>query len=130
MKLIKTFALFTFLFVATSITAQNSTAKWPAMKSYEEVVTRINNGVSQGNDKVIAGFAQTLQHFSNELTSKPTPAEFRTKKIKDAITKLQTQTTALSEKAAANADDPNLKPMFLDVFSQYRAVSNLVQNSN
>ena len=129
MKLVKTFALLAFLFVATSVSAQNYSAKWPAMKSYEEVVNRINSNVNQGNDQAIAGFAQTLQHFSNELSAKPAPTEFTTKKIKEAITKLQTQTLALTQKAAANANDPNLKPLFLDVLSQYRIVVNMLQNS-
>ncbi|HEX8562917.1 MAG TPA: hypothetical protein VF676_08055 [Flavobacterium sp.] len=130
MKLLKTFALFALIFAANSLSAQSVTSKWPAMKTYDDVITRINNGVVQGNPNVITNFTKTLAHFSQELTAKEIPAEYKTKKIQDAVAKLQKQTQQLDEMVAAKNPDATLKPVFLETYATFQQITQYMGESN
>ena len=129
MKILKTFAILTLLFTATTLTAQSAKIAWPAMDSYDQVINRINTGVEQGNDASIASFAGTLYNFSERLISKGVPTQYDSKKIRDGVAQLQAQTKKLNDLVLAKSPNASLKPIFLETYMQFRQVQNLIQNA-
>ncbi len=122
MKLIKSIAIVALLFAANTLSAQSAASKWPAMKTYEEVITRINNGVEQGNQHVITGFTNTLNYASGRLTT-DVPAEFKSNaKLMTAVAKMQSQTQKLNDLVASKAPDATLKPVFLETYGMFQEV--------
>jgi len=123
MKFIKTFAILAILFAANTLTAQAVASKWPAMKSFEEVITRINNGVEQNNLGVISSFTGTLQSFSQRLTTEEIPTAYKNnQKLQAAITKMQGQTNKLNELVIAKAPEASLKTAYLETYATFEQV--------
>lgn len=121
MKLIKTFAIAALIFVASNtLSAQTVSSKWPALNTYEQVITRINNGVEHANPNVISGFAGTLNHFAQELTATAIPNAFKTSQIQEAVAKLQAQSLKLSTMVDGKQSDAALKPVFLETYATYQ----------
>lgn len=120
MKFIKSVAIVALIFAANTLSAQSVSSKWPAMKTYEEVITRINNGVEQGNQHVITAFATTLNNASDKL-SVDVPAEFKSNSnLMAVVGKMQTQSQKLNELVASKATDAKLKPVFQETYASFQ----------
>jgi hypothetical protein len=128
MKSIKALVIIALVFATNIITAQSVAAKWPAMQTYETVITRINNGVEQNNESVIKSFTGTLFHFSQELTTSTVPTEFKTAKITEAVVKLQNQTKKLNDMVAGGSTDASMRPVFKETYSLFQDVLKMMTN--
>ena len=129
MKAIKTLAILAILFTANMMSAQSVTSKWPALKTYEDVITRIDNGVQQGNQESISAFTGTLQSFSQQLTATPIPAQFNNLQMKEAVIKLQQLTTKLNNLVEKKATNDTLKPVYLETYAAFKLVVGLMSAS-
>ena len=126
MKIIKAFAILALLFSANVMSAQSVAGKWPALKTYDEVISRINNGVEQNNIEAIRAFSSTLESFSQRLTATEIPSSFNKPAIKTSVTTLQNKTKTLNDLVAAKGSDANLKAAFMDAYGQYQQVLSLM----
>lgn len=109
MKFIKAFAVLTLFFAANTISAQSSLEKWPAMKTFHEVMSRTFHSSEEGNLEPARNYAETLMNKAMDLSKLEVPKEFKTKTVMDAITRLQVKTAEINKLVVSKASDEALK---------------------
>lgn len=109
MNNIKKLAVALLFVVAIPMSAQNGIDKWPAMKTYHEVMARIYHPVEKGDLGALRGYAQTLADKAMELTTKEIPREIKTEALMKAVTRLQVKSQEVAKLVKANASDEALK---------------------
>ncbi len=88
MKFIKVFTFVTVLFVSFNSIAQDLST-WPEMNSVSSVVERIDSNVKNRNLSALSHFGLTLKNSIDALSTKNTPAQFKSEKVDKAIKNLQ-----------------------------------------
>ncbi|RZJ28926.1 MAG: hypothetical protein EOO48_08760 [Flavobacterium sp.] len=105
----KLLAIAVLFFASQTISAQTAFDKWPAMKTFHEVMARVYHPVEDGNLGAVKDYAATLDKTAQDLSTKDIPAEFKTKQMMAGIAKLQEQTATLKKLVATHASDEDLK---------------------
>ncbi|RZJ71212.1 hypothetical protein [Flavobacterium sp.] len=114
MKHIKTLALIAFFFVVNAVSAQTAKTNWPKLNNVNEVASRINLNVENGNPNAF-DFSETLFQQIQQLKASEVPANFKNKKTDDALTQLSTKAEALNKKAKAKGSQAELKQQFAEI---------------
>ena len=109
MKLKKLLAIAVFFFAANAASAQSKLDKWPAMKTFHEVMARVYHPVEQNNLEPLKNFAETLDNKAKELSTKEIPADLKTKELMAAVKRLQEKTAMVSKLVKTNAADAEIK---------------------
>lgn len=97
MKKIKLIALFTFLFIANNLTAQNTFEKWPAIKTFHGVMSQTFHPAEEGNLEPIKLRSEEMVLKANALSTEAIPSEFKTTAILASIENLQLKSKALHQ---------------------------------
>lgn len=109
MNNIKKLAIALLFFVAVPMSAQSSLEKWPAMKTFHEVMSRSYHPVEEGNFEPLRNFAQTLADKAMELSTKEVPRDIKTEALMKAVAKLQVKTQEVNKLVKTNASNETLK---------------------
>lgn len=118
----KLLAVALLLFAAQTISAQSALDKWPAMKTFHDVMARIYHPAEEGNLTALKDHAETLAMKARELTAKEIPSDIKTKALMVTIKKLQQQTATLSKMVKANAPDADLKAAITEAHDTFHEI--------
>jgi hypothetical protein len=122
MNHLKTFAAIVVFFSVNMLSAQTALDKWPAMKSFHEVMSRTFHPAEKGNLEPLKNFSETLENSAKSLTTKEVPAEFKTEKLMASIKRLQGRTTELNKLVKTGASDAELTKTVTEVHDIYHEI--------
>lgn len=125
MKHIKLFAVLALFFAANTVSAQSALDKWPAMKTFHEVMSRTFHPAEEGNLAPLRNFAETLDNKAKELTIKEVPKEFKTKPLMSAVKRLQQKTAFVDKLVKSNAADADLKKAITEAHDIFHEIVGL-----
>ena len=109
MNNIKKLAIALLFFVAVPMSAQTALDKWPAMKTFHEVMSRSFHPVEEGNFEPLKNFSQTLVDKAMELSTKEVPREIKTEALMKTVARLQAKTQEVNKLVQTNASNDQLK---------------------
>jgi hypothetical protein len=109
MNNIKKLAIALLFFVAIPMSAQNAIEKWPAMKTFHEVMARAYHPVEKGDLGSVRAYSQTLADKAMELSTKEVPREIKTEALMKAVARLQVKSQEVNKLVKSNASDEVLK---------------------
>jgi len=108
MKSIKAFAVIALFFAVNTLSSQSVTDKWPAIKTFHEVMSRSFHPAEEGNLAPLKNFSETLMNKAQELTKSEIPAEFKTKAMLNSIDRLQRKTVEVHKLVLSQGSDTDL----------------------
>ena len=124
----KLLAIAVLFFATQTLSAQTAFDKWPAMKTFHEVMARVYHPVEDGNLAPVKDYAQTLDNTAKDLSVKAIPAEFKTEAVMNAIARLQQQTAALRKLVATRASDADLKDAITAAHETFHGIVGMCTN--
>jgi hypothetical protein len=89
--------------------AEGAMDKWPALKSFHEVIAATFHPSMEGNLKPVKEKADELVDRASALSTAPMPQEYNNEKVKMAIAKLQIETKELKTMVSKNEADAAIK---------------------
>ena len=122
MKSIKIIAIIAFFFTA-NLSAQN--AAWPALKTYDDVITRIVAQSQKSDFASVKYYAETLSLKSKALAKAEIPAAYDNKKVKAQIEKLEVKSGEVYTLASANAANSSILEAVKEAEAIYREIVSL-----
>lgn len=122
MKLLKTLAIIVVFFAAGQLSAQSALDKWPAMKTYHEVMARVYHPVEEGNFEPLKAFAQTLADKAMELSTKEVPKEIKTEALMKTVTKLQLKSQEVNKLVKTGASNEVLKKSITETHDVFHEI--------
>ncbi|MGL5113658.1 MAG: hypothetical protein ACRC6O_13580 [Flavobacterium sp.] len=121
MKILKSLAVLLFFFVTSTLSAQSTFEKWPAIKAFHGVMSQTFHPAEEGDLNPIRTRSEEMVQKAEALSIEAIPAEFKTTAILASIKKLQTGAKGLNELVKAkDSDEATLKSLTAlhDVFHE------------
>jgi len=125
MKNLKTFAIFAFLFVANSITAQSTFDKWPALNVFHDVMSETFHPAEEGNLSPIKARSEEMMVKAAMLLKSAIPEEFRTNEIVVSAEKLQLKSKSLHKLVTSNGPDTEILKSITDLHDTFHEIVGL-----
>jgi hypothetical protein len=125
MRNLKTFAIFAFLFVANTITAQSTFDKWPALKEFHEVMSQTFHPAEEGNFTPIKNRSEEMMSKAAMLLKSDIPEEFRTNSILASSERLQLKSKALHKLVISNGSDAAILKSITDLHDTFHEIVGL-----
>ena len=125
MRNLKTFAIFAFLFVANTITAQSTFDKWPALKEFHEVMSQTFHPAEEGNFAPIKTRSEEMMSKAAMLLKSDIPEEFRTNSILASSERLQLKSKALHKLVISNGSDAAILKSITDLHDTFHKIVGL-----
>jgi hypothetical protein len=122
MNHIKTFAAIVLFLTVNTLSAQSALDKWPAMKSFHEVMSRTFHPAEKGNLGPLKNFSETLETAARDLTTKNVPAEFKTETLMTAVKRLQGRTKEINKLVKTGASDADLIKAITDAHNIFHEI--------
>lgn len=121
MKSLQFLAVSFFFFVASTLSAQSTFEKWPAIKTFHGVMSETFHPAEEGDLNPIKKRSSEMVQKADALSKEAIPAEFKTKAILGSIKKLQIGSKKLDQLVKAKgSDEATLKSLTAlhDVFHE------------
>ena len=122
MNNLKKLAIAMLFFVAVPMSAQGTLDKWPAMKTFHEVMSRSFHPTEENNFEPLRAFSQTLADKAMELSTKEVPREFKTEQLMKIISRLQVKTQEVNKLVKSNASNDALKKSITEAHDIYHEI--------
>jgi hypothetical protein len=101
-------AITTFFFNIENITAQSKFDSWPELKAFHKVMSQTFHPSEKGDLAPIKERIGEMVEKANALAASKVPAEFNTKPIIAAVSKLQKDSAKLQKTINNKADDKKI----------------------
>lgn len=125
MKYVKTLAIAILFLMAVPASAQSTLDKWPAMKTFHEVMSRSFHPVEKGNFEPLKNFSQTLADKAMELSTKEVPREIKTERLMETVKRLQVKTQEVNKLVKSNASNEALKKSITEAHNIFHEIVGL-----
>ncbi|WP_298153152.1 hypothetical protein [Flavobacterium sp.] len=105
--------------------AQTTFEKWPAIKTFHEVISQTFHPAEEGNLEPIKSRSKELAQKAEAINKSEIPAEFKTKEIIVAAENLQIQSWALHKKIKLGATDEEILKMLTSLHDTFHQIVGL-----
>ncbi|OYU81889.1 MAG: hypothetical protein CFE23_03170 [Flavobacterium sp. BFFFF1] len=105
--------------------AQTTFEKWPAIKTFHEVISQTFHPAEEGNLEPIKSRSKELAQKAEAINKSEIPAEFKTKEIIVAAENLQIQSWALHKKIKLGATDEEILKMLTALHETFHQIVGL-----
>ena len=109
MNNIKKLAVALLFFAVVPMSAQSAIEKWPAMKTFHSVMSRVYHATEENNFEPLKNFSQTLADKAMDLSTQEVPREIKTEALMKTVNRLQVKTQEVNKLVKSNASDESLK---------------------
>lgn len=129
MKYIKLFAIAVLFFATQTVSAQANANKWPAMKTFHEVLNRVYKPVqTDGNLASVKAYSETLDREARALSASDVPASIKTKELMAAVKVLQENTHTVNKLVKTNGSDEDIKKAINEVNATHNKIMAMYAN--
>lgn len=122
---IKFVAMLLFFLTASTVSAQSTFDKWPAIKEFHEVMSQTFHPSEEGNLQPIKSRSEELMNKAAAVLKSDIPAEFKTAPILASAEKLQLKSKALHKMVTAKASDADIKKSLSDLHDVFHEIVGL-----
>ena len=109
MKIIKSLFAFAAFFALNTVSAQSITERWPAMKTYDEIITKSFQTAEKGNLEVIKTNSENLVATAESMVVENMPEEYRNPKVIESLVILKRKTKMVNDLVQRKAPDTEIK---------------------
>jgi hypothetical protein len=125
MKHVKAFLIIVLVFVANTISAQSVTEKWPAIKTFHEVMSQTFHPAEEGNLAPIKARSEEMALKAEMILKSDIPEEFKTATILAAAEKLQLKSKKLHLLITSKADDAAIVKLLTNLHDTFHEIVGL-----
>ena len=125
MKHLKTFLVLALFVVASSVSAQSTFDKWPAIKEFHEVMSQTFHPAEEGNLAPIKARSEEMMNKAAMLLKSDIPTEFRTDAILASAERLQLKSKALHKLVKSNGTDAAIAKSITDLHDTFHEIVGL-----
>ncbi|NHM06228.1 hypothetical protein G4D82_03265 [Flavobacterium sp. CYK-4] len=122
---IKFVAMLLLFLTASTVSAQSTFDKWPAIKEFHEVMSQTFHPSEEGNLQPIKSRSEELMNKAAAVLKSDIPAEFKTAPILASAEKLQLKSKALHKMVTAKASDADIKKSLSDLHDVFHEIVGL-----
>lgn len=122
---IKFVAMLLFFLATSTLSAQSTFDKWPAIKEFHEVMSQTFHPSEEGNLQPIKTRSEELMNKAAAVLKSDIPAEYKTAAILASAEKLQLKSKALHKMVTAKASDADLKKSLSDLHDVFHEIVGL-----
>ena len=125
MKNFKIVLVITLIFIATTVSAQSTFEKWPAIKEFHEVMSETFHPAEEGNLAPIKARSEEMMNKAAQLLKAEIPEEFRTDAIIASAERLQLKSKALNKLVKSSAADAAIVKSITDLHDTFHEIVGL-----
>ena len=125
MKHLKTFLVLALFVVSSSVSAQSTFDKWPAIKEFHEVMSQTFHPAEEGNLAPIKARSEEMMNKAAMLLKSDIPTEFRTDAILASAERLQIKSKALHKLVTSNGADAVILKSITDLHDTFHEIVGL-----
>ena len=129
MKHLKTFLVLALLVVTSSVSAQPTFEKWPAIKEFHKVMSETFHPAEEGNLAPIKARSEEMMNKAALLLKSDIPESFRTNAILASAEKLQLKSRALHKLVISKAPDATILKSITDLHDTFHEIVGLCSDS-
>ena len=129
MKHLKTFLVLALLVITSSISAQSTFEKWPAIKEFHQVMSQTFHPAEEGNLAPIKARSEEMMNKAALLLKSDIPESFRTNAILASAEKLQLKSRALHKLVISKAPDATILKSITDLHDTFHEIVGLCSDS-
>ena len=129
MKHLKAFLVLALVVVASSVSAQSTFDKWPAIKEFHTVMSQTFHPAEEGNLAPIKARSEEMMNKAAMLLKSDIPTEFRTDAILASAERLQLKSKALHKLVASNGSDPAIIESITDLHDTFHEIVGLCSDA-
>lgn len=129
MKHLKLFLVLAILIVASSVSAQSTFDKWPAIKEFHEVMSQTFHPAEEGNLAPIKARSEEMMNKAAMLLKSDIPTEFRTDAILASAERLQLKSKALHKLVKSNGTDAAIVKSITDLHDTFHQIVGLCSDA-
>lgn len=129
MKHFKALLFLTFIVVTSSVSAQSTFDKWPAIKDFHQVMSQTFHPAEEGNLAPIKARSQEMMNKAAFLLKSDIPAAFKTNAILASAKKLQLKSRALHKLVESKAPDATILKSITDLHDTFHEIVGLCSDS-
>lgn len=122
---IKSLAIVLFVLAINSVSAQSTFDKWPAIKTFHEVMSQTFHPSEEGNLEPIKARSEEMATKAAAILKSDIPEEYKTAAILASAEKLQLRSKALHKMVAAKASDADIKKSLADLHDVFHEIVGL-----
>ncbi|WP_298221793.1 hypothetical protein [Flavobacterium sp.] len=122
---IKSLAIVLFVLAINSVSAQSTMDKWPAIKTFHEVMSQTFHPSEEGNLQPIKTRSEELMNKAVDVLKSDIPADYKTPAILASAEKLQLKAKALHKMVVAKASDADIKKALSDLHDVFHDIVGL-----
>ena len=129
MKPLKVFLVLAILIVASSVSAQSTFDKWPAIKVFHEVMSQTFHPAEEGNLAPIKARSEEMMNKATMLLKSDIPTEFRTDAILVLAERLQLKSKALHKLVKSSGTDAAIVKSITDLHDTFHQIVGLCSDA-
>jgi Skp family chaperone for outer membrane proteins len=129
MKHLKTFLVLALLVITSSISAQSTFEKWPAIKEFHQVMSQTFHPAEEGNLAPIKARSEEMMNKAALLLKSDIPEAFKTSAILASAEKLQLKSRALHKLVNSKAPDAKILKSITDLHDTFHEIVGLCSDS-
>ena len=129
MKPLKVFLVLAILIVASSVSAQSTFDKWPAIKEFHEVMSQTFHPAEEGNLAPIKTRSEEMMNKATMLLKSDIPTEFRTDAILVLAERLQLKSKALHKLVKSSGTDAAIVKSITDLHDTFHQIVGLCSDA-
>ena len=129
MKHLKAFLVLALIVVASSVSAQSTFDKWPALKEFHEVMSQTFHPAEEGNLVPIKARSQEMMNKAAMLLKSDIPTEFRTDAILASAEQLQLKSKSLHKLVMTNGADASILKSITDLHDTFHEIVGLCSDA-
>ena len=129
MKHLKAFLVLALVVVASSVSAQSTFDKWPALKEFHEVMSQTFHPAEEGNLVPIKARSQEMMNKAAMLLKSDIPTEFRTDAILASAEQLQLKSKSLHKLVMTNGADASILKSITDLHDTFHEIVGLCSDA-
>ncbi|WP_426094655.1 hypothetical protein [Flavobacterium sp. DSR2-3-3] len=129
MKPLKVFLVLAILIVASSVSAQSTFDKWPAIKEFHEVMSQTFHPAEEGNLAPIKARSEEMMNKATMLLKSDIPTEFRTDAILVLAERLQLKSKALHKLVKSSGTDAAIVKSITDLHDTFHQIIGLCSDA-
>ena len=129
MKHLKTFLVLALLVITSSISAQSTFEKWPAIKEFHQVMSQTFHPAEEGNLAPIKARSEEMMNKAALLLKSDIPEAFKTSAILASAEKLQLKSRALHKLVISKAPDATILKSITDLHDTFHEIVGLCSDS-
>ena len=129
MKNLKAFLVLALVVVASSVSAQSTFDKWPAIKEFHEVMSQTFHPAEEGNLAPIKARSEEMMNKAAMLLKSDIPTEFRTDAILASAERLQLKSKSLHKLVTSNGADAAILKSITDLHDTFHEIIGLCSDA-